>query len=249
MKRVALLIGYPGEVGDERFLKGVEPDVHGWMRYLKSPVGGLWRESEIHLVWAPARAELQALLDQFRDQVDYAFVTFSGHGALSECKNDTLLQINRSEFFSSALLEIAKRQTILLDCCREPVETEPRLGLEQVAVAADKPKFPNPGLSRKAFDLAVGACSEMVLTAHACAPGECSYDDKFERGGVYTYELLEVLRNWHAVGLAEGKYRPLSMVQAHNKVLPAVTSQNKGLQNPKLGKPRADKYLPIAVWV
>lgn len=48
LSKFALIIGYPGEPGEENFCEGVYTDVETYERYLKSIHGGAWNDDEIH---------------------------------------------------------------------------------------------------------------------------------------------------------------------------------------------------------
>ena len=248
MKRTALIVGYGGEKGKKGYLPGVAEDISGWEAFLKSPLGGAWEASEINVLVAPSELLLDLYLALAKNS-EYVFVAFTGHGALSSDGKDTLLQINSSTSFSARKLEVADRQCIVLDCCREPVEKQLKEAFEHIAAASSGTPFPHPHLARQAFDDAVMRCSEMTLIAHSCDVNELSYDERFERGGLYTYSLFEVMRDWGKVQPRQPAYaRSYSLEDAHEAAKILVTEEQRK-QHPKLTKPRSGAYLPMCVWV
>jgi len=248
MKRAAFIIGYEGKRGQEGYLPGVAADIDGWQAFLKSPVGGAWKDSEINVLVAPSEQLLISYLTLAKSS-NYVFIAFTGHGALSPDGKETLLQINEDTSFSARKLEIADRQCIVLDCCREPMARQLKEALEHVVTASSKMPFPHPHLARKAFDDAVLRCSEMTLIAHSCDVNELSYDERLERGGLYTYSLFRVMYDWANVQ----SYRPenaksYSLEEAHEASTILVTDEQRK-QHPKLTKPRSGPYLPMCVWI
>lgn len=252
MNRYALLIGYAGEPGAEDFLKGVQSDLDGWRRFLTSPVGGNWRSDEIKMMIAPTGAEVTAELAKKNGVVDYGLLVFTGHGGYSETRSDTLLQLNQRECFEAKKLNVAKKQTLILDCCRkvvEPILRKSEASMEQLDEAV-LTQYPNPQQSRAAFDAAVNACADGIIVMHSCMVDEFSYDADFGRGGAYTYALLETARNWrHDKVLERNKYRAFSVAAAHNKATEVVTADARYQQSPSIMKMRSAPYFPLCVWI
>lgn len=252
MNRLALLIAHPGEEGDDDYLE-VESDIQAWSRHLSSPLGGNWLNSEILILRSPSVSELGAVLRHRQGLVDYALIVFSGHGAYSETLDDTILQINSEEELHSKRLHLAKKETIVLDCCRKVIE---RLFLKSFVLesltTSRVEEFPNPQLARIAFDEAVGKCSDQRLILHSCDIDEVAYDDVYGRGGAYTHALLTAAGRWRPEPeLSINQYASLSAAAAHSRATAELWKypQNPARQNPKIGKPRSGPYLPLSVWV
>jgi hypothetical protein len=250
MNRFALLIAHPGEKGDDDFLE-VESDIQAWTRHLLSPLGGNWSENEILILRSPCVADLDAALRRWQGGADYALIVFSGHGAYSETLDDTILQINSKEEYHSKRLHLAKKETIVLDCCRKVIE---RLLLKSLVLesltASQADEFPNPQLARIAFNRAVGKCPDQTLILHSCDIDEFAYDDAYGRGGAYTHALLTAAGRWRPEAkLATNQYTSLSAVSAHNRAAADLLKNPQNRQNPKIGKPRSGPYLPLSVWV
>jgi hypothetical protein len=251
MKRYALIIGYAGEPGAKDFLEGVDSDIEGWKTLLSSPNGGAWRADEIKIMRAPTSAAVSAELTMSKGKVDYALMVFTGHGAYSSLKSDTLLQLNKSETFESKKLDVATRQTVVLDCCRKDVDqkVQKSLVMDSVQILA-RTGFPNPQQARAAFDVAVKGCEPGIIVLNACNIGEYSYDDEFGRGGRYTFALLDTATKWRYPGsLSANKYAAFTVPEAHSKATDALAKDTRYAQNPKISKPRSGDYFPLCVWI
>ena len=250
MKRYALIIGYAGEADSEEFLHGVESDIVGWKIFLTSPLGGNWLSHEVRVMDGPRLEEVTAELARVKGTVDYALIVFSGHGAYSSTKGDTLLQLNEAECLESKKLDAAKKQTIILDCCREVVEQQLQKSQATFESVTEVPAFPHPRQARAAFDAAVTRCAEGIIVINACNIGEYSYDDEFGRGGRYTFAFLEAARKWtHNEPLDENKYVSHSVSALHNEVIKTLAQDTRFKQNPKIMKMRTPPYVPLCVWI
>lgn len=248
MKRIALLISHPGELGEENYL-AVDKDIEGWKGHLLSPLGGGWREAEIRMLSSPSLFSLQNEIQKWREIVEYAFIVFSGHGDFSSRANDTILQINSTEEIPSKRLRLAKRETVVLDCCRKVRE---RRLFESASLEShqSKAEFPHPDYARRAFEIAVNRCEEAVLVLHSCNIDEVAYDDDFGRGGAYSFALINAAKDWQpGRELEPQKGAAYSVVAAHNKAVVALADSEPGRQNPQIKKPRSSPYFPISIWV
>lgn len=250
MKRYALIIGYAGEADSEGFLPGVESDIVGWQSFLSSPLGGNWLSHEVKVMIGPRLSEVTAELARVKGTVDYALIAFSGHGGYSETKGDTLLQLNESECLESKKLDAAKKQTIVLDCCREVVEQKMQKSQATFESVTEAPAFPHPRQARAAFDAAVTGCAEGIIVINACNIGEYSYDDEFGRGGRYTFAFLDAARKWsYDKPLAENRYAAHSVSAVHIQATKTLMQDTRFEQNPKIMKMRTPPYFPLCVWI
>lgn len=130
MKRKAILVGSNFDTK----ISGVKADIIAWRDFLLSPLGGAWTESEIEIL-EDARTS-QEVIEAINAAacVDYAFISFSGHGGIYKRGKDflglqeTFIYLSESEILSERQLNPGHncpRCTILLDCCRKHV---PELG-------------------------------------------------------------------------------------------------------------------------
>ena len=93
MNRRALIIANPGEPGRESYCHGVNRDVDNYKAFLKSAIGGLWREDEIVVRVQPSRAMTTIDIGQQR-RVDYSLTVFCGHGYHAAEANSTIVELN-----------------------------------------------------------------------------------------------------------------------------------------------------------
>ncbi|MCL6478698.1 MAG: caspase family protein [Peptococcaceae bacterium] len=119
MKRHALIISNPGELGAENYCEGVKIDVKNYISFLKSPLGGTWYDSEITHLDRPSRANVHNAITNI-SLCDYTFIVFCGHGYFSASKESTILELRKNEEIDSLdLRNGARKRTIILDCCRK----------------------------------------------------------------------------------------------------------------------------------
>jgi len=251
MKRLALIIGYPGEDGDDDYLEGVNGDMLAWKNFLSSPMAGKWNISEIKLMLQPSAASLNSEIEKHKNNVDYALLVFTGHGGYSAARSDTVLQLNKNETFDSKNLNVAKKQTVILDCCRKEVEQVIRksVGME-LFESASQSDFPNPQFARAAFETEIKNCDNGIIIIHSCNIGEYAYDDEFGRGGRYTFSLLNAAMKWrHDKTLQPNHYAVLSVPAAHNNAVEALSTDGRYEQTPRIAKARSGPYFPFCVWV
>jgi hypothetical protein len=250
MKRLALLVAHPGEIGKQNYL-AVDKDIDNWRNHLMSPLGGNWREEEILVLLSPEKYELEGVLAAWKYKIDYSIIAFSGHGAFSESRNDTIIQINSRESFEGKKLHLSKKEIIVFDCCHEVVDKKIQgsLTLESVQASA-KIDFPNPHLSRRAFNTAVKACPDGAVILHSSSLNELAYDDEFGRGGAYTFNLLQAARRWWPDEiLNENEYKKYSVVAAHDVAANQLSEDERTPQHPTIKKARSGPYLPISIWI
>ncbi len=93
MKRIVVLIESPGIP----FLNGVEKGIKNMKAFLKSANGGGWTTDEIKELPTPnpSASQTLALLDTINN-IDFAFVYFSGHG-FTGSDNGSKININPTE--------------------------------------------------------------------------------------------------------------------------------------------------------
>jgi hypothetical protein len=245
--RKAILISYPGELGQENYCKGVNKDIQEYLALLKSPFGGAWSSKEISFLHKPDVDGVRKAVGSLSD-IDYALVIFSGHGKHSANDNSFLLQLNKSEFLDSKELKNgSKKQTIILDCCRK---------VEEVLLVED-PIF--TGIARlrstlhetecrKYFDKRIEECPEGLIVLRSCSKYETSGDDA-EKGGYYTHNLIRCVEEWaeHNNVDVSKSYDILSITSAHERACPRVHDSSGGRQNPQIERPKTKKHFPFAV--
>lgn len=92
MSRKALIIANPGRPGETNYCKGVEKDVENYRSFLRSPVGGLWYDSEIIVPHQPGivQTKVEVLAPS---AADYSMTIFCGHGHHSAQSNSTIVEL------------------------------------------------------------------------------------------------------------------------------------------------------------
>ena len=114
--RMALIIG-----ASDQSIPGVSIDVDRMHSFLLSPIGGFWKENEVDRLISPSKENLQKKIHDLK-YFDYAIIYFAGHGYYSSGSNQTIVQINDKEKFKTHdFRNGAKKQTIILDCCRRSI--------------------------------------------------------------------------------------------------------------------------------
>lgn len=246
IKRRALIIGNPGENGEENYCEGVHHDINNYTKFLKSPYGGLWDDSEIEILKKPKVATVLTRIVMLR-HYDYAKIIYSGHGYYSKVNKTTMLVINKTdEIDSRDLLSKCPKRTLILDCCRR-IEFPLLHGLleEELLKAAgvvDEEQF------RKCYDHAIDKADEGFVILNSCSIGEYSRDDE-NRGGYYSFSLFDAAKEWEQSGTVdENYYKTFSVVKAHRAAKPRVIELSNGEQNPYIEKSKSsENFFPFAV--
>ena len=243
--RLALLISSPGINGEPDYLSGTKTDLDNYVRFLKSPLGGAWNESEIVALTNPSKIDVDAVIRR-QANVDYSFTTFCGHGRHIGTPGSTFVQLNKStELDSINLRKGAEKHTLVLDCCRV---------LEPLAImdsAMDMMEKRGLSLSasecRKYFDKKIDACATGLVVMVACKVNETAGENI--RGGYYSGGLISGAKNWLTGNTTNTKddYATLTVVAAHERAAESVISLSGGRQRPEIEKPRADKQFPFAI--
>ena len=90
------MIGSPGPKNSATCLKGVDADLHHFISFLKSPVGGSWEDEEIAGFY---NGPSEYLIELFQStNTDFLLVYFSGHG--HQDLKETYIAINDNESIS-----------------------------------------------------------------------------------------------------------------------------------------------------
>ena len=192
MTRKAIMIGSPGLKNTKQYLKGVDTDLHHFVGFLKSPVGGSWEDNEIAELFNCPSENLIDLCQSTNS--DFLLVYFSGHGH-HELK-DTNIAINDSVSLSvSQLISIIKapKALIIIDTCRKSLieEYSSFSGPEYLSFTST---LNQPNSSVKYMQI-ISEMTDGISIAYACSVGEISNDT--ELGGDYTYSLLKTSLEWY----------------------------------------------------
>ena len=186
------MIGSPGLKNTKQYLKGVDTDLHHFVGFLKSPIGGSWEDNEIAELFNCPSENLIDLCQSTNS--DFLLVYFSGHGH-HELK-DTNIAINDSVSLSvSQLISIIKapKALIIIDTCRKSLveEYSSFSGPEYLSFTST---LNQPNSSVKYMQI-ISEMTDGISIAYACSVGEISNDT--ELGGDYTYSLLKTSLEWY----------------------------------------------------
>ena len=219
---------------------GAQHDIEKWKKYLQSANGGSWIEGEIESKVNPSLEEVRFFLRRIlRDNPDFVFVAYAGHG---EWKRSTNIELNpggetirEGEFFN-----LAPRQIICLDCCR---------GVSQIELfdEAQERMFSATvrGSIREAYDLRMMQADPQQVILYACQVGESAYGDN--NGGYYTNNLIRQSREF----LPNRDFQTVNY--AHNLAALLTTNETRRKtgrdQHPDMvcGRSVSDKQLIIGV--
>jgi uncharacterized protein YciU (UPF0263 family) len=173
-------------------------------------------------------------------------VTFAGHGRHVSTDRATRIQINAKDEISSDDLKVgARKQTLILDCCRIP---EPEFFADSAFAKARVFKHAlDSDQCRLFFDMRIDECEPGLVVLHACGFEETASESS--RGGLYSRALVDSAQEWEReceVEIAKS-YRVLSAVAAHDRASPMVRRGSGDRQHPDAEYPRTNKHFPFAI--
>lgn len=194
MKRRAILIFNDG--GPSNYLPGVKIDKENYLKFLKSPEGGAWDDSEIKVYDNNCTKELLlAYINAFRlsEKIEYWLIVFSGHG-YTNSKNETILEVSPGKECSVNDIKKATdntRRLLIADSCRlvfstitDSLKRELRLFSYTTESVAYRSQCRN--LYMKELEKVY---SDSFNAAYAAEYNQCANDDDVT-GGFYSSELL-----------------------------------------------------------
>ncbi len=192
MTRKAIMIGSPGPKNTKHYLKGVDTDLHHFVSFLKSPIGGSWEDNEIAGLF---KCPSENLIELFHSTyTDFLLVYFSGHG--HQDLKETNIAINDSESISiSQLISLINvpKALIIIDTCRISL-VEEYSSFSGPEYLSFKSTLNQPNSSEKYMQI-ISESTNGISIAYACSVGEISNDT--ELGGDYTYSLLKTSLEWY----------------------------------------------------
>jgi len=247
LSRKALIIGSP-----DAKIPGVKVDVENLKKFLLSPVGGLWYDSEITTLMTPQASTIRAEIGLMK-RVDYSMIFFAGHGYHSNQRGNTILHINAREKMNSLELRIgAQKHSLILDCCRKR-EDEKRLlksAMESMTFDSARQWTLSPAKCRRHFDQEISLCDGGIVAMNSCAVDETAGEDE-SSGGYYTSSLLDSANEWAKKTLLNidlsRSYSKCSTQACHETAARRVKLLSGGRQNPTFESPRAERKFPFAV--
>lgn len=192
MTRKAIMIGSPGPKNSATYLKGVDTDLHHFVSFLKSPIGGSWEDEETAGLY---KSPSENLIELFQSaNTDFLLVYFSGHGY--QDLDETNIAINDTESISiSQLISLIKapKALIIIDCCRTFID-EVYSNFSGPEYLSFKSLLDQTN-TRDRFMQRISESMNGIAIAYSCSVGEYSGDT--ELGGSYTYSLLKTSLQWN----------------------------------------------------
>ena len=249
MKRFALIISNPGEVGEENYCHGVAKDVINYSSFLTGGTGGFWKQSEIKTLNRPSVSEVRDQL-KLLPTYDYVLAIFAGHGWYSTTSNSTVLELRANQSIDSAEFRRgAPKQTLILDCCRhKSPNTAFSEARDSVMKSASQGPRINEEACRRYYDSKIDSCASGLVVLNACSPDEAAGDDSL-KGGYYSSSLLQSSEDWVRNSTVNTSTHSVvkSVVASHSDADPMVQKLSGYRQHPSIEKPRTAPYFPFCV--
>jgi len=237
--RKAVLVGDSGSPSN--FLAGVEVDIRNYRDYLKSPIGGSWKDSEIELLIGKSGTEVRNYISSLYN--DYIFVAYSGHGGFKRSISSTVIELKGYDYPESILENSScSWQLNILDTCRSIIKEQPLMkgfsALNEAVsgVTSDTSVF---------FLNAFGDLEKGLMKIYSAGIGEAANEEPNE-GGLYTYNELKISVN-HGKTNNLGTYANINEI--FNATKPVVQQKSNYRQNPEFLAGRRRYFPPFAMGI
>lgn len=207
--RKAILIGNNTGYNAPTFLRGVDKDLVNYHNYLTSDVGGQWNGTEeIKILHNKGRTEIIREIEKCFAY--YSFVVFSGHGYINSYDGLTYICVNGGIICESELSTHLRKQTLILDCCREVTSlsksfTGDILSEGGEVISGTKRRIIN---ARDKFDNALASSSDGLFTGYACLVDQLSGDNP-SAGGVFSSTLIRIGSRFGNLSPEKGWWLPV----------------------------------------
>lgn len=192
MKRYAFIIGSTNGFTNTQIIK---KDINLINKYLLSPKGGAWKNSEINIFLDKSSAKINYTINRIKNyNPDYLFLYFSGHGFSIDRKQ--ILVINKKEvIYLNKFFKIAPREMIILDTCRTEL-TSLESSVVSPNVKPSKPSVSQKQFCRDLFDSCVQRCPPGIQIAYACdSQGKTTINSR-KKESAYTAKLIRKASCW-----------------------------------------------------
>lgn len=237
--RKAVLIGDSGP--QSNFLAGVEVDIRNYREYLKSPIGGSWKDSEIEILKDKSGIEVKNYISKLNDH--YIFVAYSGHGGFKRSISSTVIELKNVDY-SESILENSNClwQLNILDTCRTLVKEEPLVkGFRALNEAVGSTTTDTSLL----FFNALKEVERGLLKIYSASIGEAANEEPNE-GGLYTYSELNSAMTY-GKGNTLGTYATINEI--FNSAKNIVRHRTNNRQNPEFIAGRRRVFPPFAMGI
>ncbi|WP_335956431.1 caspase family protein [Acinetobacter bereziniae] len=245
--RKALIIGSP-----DKNIPGVNIDITNMNSFLKSPIGGAWRESEIINLTNPSIDLIKSHVNKL-SVFDYSFIFFAGHGYYSESKDCTMLNVNENEKLESLFLRKgAKKHTLVLDCCRklEKIRILKEAAMENYSLDSANLQKIDLDECRKYFDKEISLCDTGLVVMNSCDIDEYAGESETD-GGYYTSSLIKSAKKFandklYTINLTT-HYARYNTKICHEKASARVKELSGDKQNPVFEGQRSAPKFPFVI--
>jgi hypothetical protein len=198
MSRSAILIE-AGNARNQGKLLGAIEDVRRLREWLESNIGGAWNSDEIKVLSNPSPADVRNAVKEASNS-SFSFVTFSGHGEITQDQYGTRRQkiiVGTGESMDlTELKPSSPKNVIICDSCRivrEIVQmsrtVKAALLLENRATRFQRYQY------RERFDSAVANANPGTWSMYGCSPNQFSNEDPLN-GGLFTISLITEGAKW-----------------------------------------------------
>jgi hypothetical protein len=227
-------------------LPGARADVNNFRRWLQTANGGAWELSEITVLSHPTTGALEVQLSE-ASKADYAFIAFSGHGehVRGRLRDDTMIQINNSDDYSSRKLASGfRRGVIVVDSCRNVrVELSLNESIKYARAKSFSEDWQKRRRHRAIFDARAEAAEEGVIFMFGCSLNQSAND--FPNGGAFSFALIDQAESW--IGRASSG-NVLDTLQAFERAKQMVKDEGITNQVPEMdGAIRRRTHFPFGV--
>lgn len=239
MKRFAIIIEAseaPGEV----VLPGAKSDAKHFREWLYSKNGGDWYTKEMVVLHTPTVRDVKKAIET-AGKVDFAFVTFSGHGFHSEELDQTKVLLKDGRMGVRDLIPDTDRCTMVVDACRNvmpeifPETIQLSLGMRTKSAMVAQRNY------RQDFETELAKAEKGTIFLYSCDLDESAGES--DTGGYFSRYLLETGRKF--VEQTDGT-KWLSTYNAFGPAAAATTGRNSQ-QHPKYEPGRRLLHFPFAV--
>lgn len=195
--KVALLMGYSGwDRKDSNPLSSLK-DIDNYESFLMSDQGGCWEDTEIIKLQDETLYKVREELYK-GIKYDFAFVVYSGHGCIDKTKGCHRFEINNNDdddIFETDLFNLSDKLIFIYDSCSglyTPQSEKLTLLNERLEQRRKLQKIDEIKIAYKEW---YESCPNQQLRFYASQYNTPAYDREDGKGGEYSYELLNVLRN------------------------------------------------------
>lgn len=237
--RKAVLVGDSGSPSN--FLAGVEVDIRNYRDYLKSPIGGSWKDHEIELLIGKSGTEVRNFISSLYN--DYIFVAYSGHGGFRRSTASTVIELNGVDYDESILINSrCAWQLNVLDTCRSIIKEQPLMkGFSALNEAIGGVTSDTSAFFFNAFD----DLEKGLMKIYSAGIGEAANEEPNE-GGLYTYNELKISMEYGKTNNL-GSYANINEVFNATKTVVQQKSNNR--QNPEFLAGRRRYFPPFAMGI